>query len=87
MIKRKQTALAAAIPSNGSPARGSLKRGRIMIMGTMARSCTINIPTITRLDRVPIRPWFSSVFNRTMVLDNDIKAPNHMECIHGQPIK
>ena len=41
---------------------------------------------MTRLDRVPSRPWFSRVFYSTMVLERDIRAPNQTAGIQSQPI-
>jgi len=82
---RNSVALTAASPRTGKPAVGLLNWGRIIIMGTTARSWTMSIPSITRLERVPSNPWFIKVFRMTMVLETETRAPNQIEGIHSQP--
>ena len=45
----------------------------------------MSTPTITRLERVPMRPWLIRVRSTTMVLDNEIRAPSHSAGRHSQP--
>ncbi len=59
-----------------APPLGLLSSGSTIISGTTARSWTTSIPSITRLESVPIRPCACSVLSATIVLDNAMRAPN-----------
>ncbi len=45
----------------------------------------MSTPIMTRLDNVPSMPRFSRVFRITIVLESEIKAPNHSDGTHSQP--
>ena len=79
-------ALSEAKPTAESPPEGLFIWGRITIKGMTARSCTISIPIITLLDKVPISPLFIRVFRITMVLEREMRAPNQIEDFQSQPI-
>ena len=67
------------------PPAGLLNSGSTIISGTTARSWTTSMPSITRLESVPIRPCACSVFSATIVLDNAMSAPNQSAGCQAQP--
>ncbi len=84
-MPKKRMALTAAQPRTESPASGWLSWGRMIMRGTTARSWTINMPIMTRLERVPMRPWLIKVLSKTIVLERAIMPPNQVEAAQSQP--
>ena len=53
---KKTTVFRIAISNEIQPSEGSFNIGSNTISGTTAKSCTINIPTMTLLESVPSQP-------------------------------
>jgi len=53
--------------------------------GMNARSWATSMPSITRLDSVPIRPCACSALSTTSVLDSDTSAPSQTDSTHPSP--
>jgi len=84
MTARKTAACSSELPSVQSPLLRSLSWGRTIKSGTMARSWTSNMPTMTRLESVPSMLRLASVLMMTMVLESEIMAPNQIEAGQSQ---
>src|SRR3712207_791363 len=81
----KIAASTAATPSSESPAPMLPISGKRIMRGTTARSCATSMPTMTRLERVPITPCSESDLRTTAVLESESNAPNHAASCHPKP--
>ena len=76
---RNAAPLTSASPSSGRPSPTFFRTGNTVSSGTIARSWTMSIPTMTLLERVPRTPCSVRVLRTTAVLEKESRAPSHTD--------